>query len=75
MRIQSNAIFALQEACEAYITGLFEDCNLCAIHCSRVTIMKKDLDLARRIRGAYDPIERAGPLNVDTEKGMRWCID
>ncbi len=42
---------ALQEACEAYLTGLFEDANLCAIHARRVTVMKKDLDLARRIRG------------------------
>ena len=42
---------ALQEAAESYLTGLFEDANLCAIHASRVTVMKKDLDLARRIRG------------------------
>jgi histone H3/H4 len=42
---------ALQEACEAYLGGLFEDANLCAIHARRVTVMKKDLDLARRIRG------------------------
>ena len=34
-----------------YLVGLFEDSNLCAIHASRVTIMKKDIDLARRIRG------------------------
>lgn len=45
------AIMAIQEAAEAYLVGLFEDANLCAIHCSRVTIMKKDLELARRIRG------------------------
>jgi hypothetical protein len=42
---------ALQEAAESYLTGLFEDANLCAVHASRVTVMKKDLDLARRIRG------------------------
>jgi histone H3 len=41
----------LQEASEAYLTGLFEDTNLCAIHAKRVTIMPKDLQLARRIRG------------------------
>ena len=34
-----------------YLGGLFEDSNLCAIHANRVTVMKKDLDLARRIRG------------------------
>ena len=33
------------------MTGLFEDSNLCAIHANRVTVMKKDLALARRIRG------------------------
>ncbi len=53
MRFQSKAIEALQEACESYLTGLFEDANLCAIHARRVTVMKKDLDLARRIRGDH----------------------
>ncbi len=42
---------ALQEASEAYLIGLFEDTNLCAIHAKRVTIMPKDIQLARRIRG------------------------
>jgi histone H3 len=41
----------LQEAAEAYLVGLFEDTNLCAIHAKRVTIMPKDIQLARRIRG------------------------
>ncbi|KAK0419725.1 hypothetical protein QR680_014290 [Steinernema hermaphroditum] len=47
----SAAIGALQEASEAYLVGLFEDTNLCAIHAKRVTIMPKDIQLARRIRG------------------------
>ena len=51
LRFQSSALLALQEAAESYLTGLFEDANLCAIHASRVTVMKKDLELARRIRG------------------------
>ncbi|WVZ07730.1 hypothetical protein V8G54_021076 [Vigna mungo] len=46
-----NAVSALQEAAEAYLVGLFEDTNLCAIHAKRVTIMPKDIQLARRIRG------------------------
>uniref|UniRef100_A0A915JUC5 Histone H2A/H2B/H3 domain-containing protein n=1 Tax=Romanomermis culicivorax TaxID=13658 RepID=A0A915JUC5_ROMCU len=50
-RIQVFAVEALQQAAEAYITGLFEDTNLCAIHAKRVTIMPKDIHLARRIRG------------------------
>ncbi|KAM7266695.1 hypothetical protein ACFE04_004592 [Oxalis oulophora] len=48
---QSSAISALQEAAEAYLVGLFEDTNVCAIHAKRVTIMPKDMQLARRIRG------------------------
>ncbi|CAL2037858.1 unnamed protein product [Caenorhabditis brenneri] len=51
LRFQSMAIQALQEAAECYLVGLFEDTNLCAIHAKRVTIMPKDMQLARRIRG------------------------
>ncbi len=51
VRFQSSAILALQEAAEAYLVGLFEDTNLCAIHAKRITIMPKDIQLARRIRG------------------------
>ena len=51
IRFQSTAILALQEAAEAYLVGLFEDTNLCAIHAKRVTVMPKDMQLARRIRG------------------------
>lgn len=51
IRFQSQAILALQEAAEAYLVSLFEDTNLCAIHAKRVTIMSKDLQLAKRIRG------------------------
>ncbi|KAE8637181.1 hypothetical protein CSA_018812 [Cucumis sativus] len=52
LRFQSHAVLALQEAAEAYLVGLFEDTNLCAIHAKRVTIMPKDIQLARRIRGS-----------------------
>ena len=51
LRFQSSAVMALQEASEAFLVGLFEDTNLCAIHARRVTIMPKDMQLARRIRG------------------------
>ena len=51
VRFQSEAIIALQEASEAYLVGLLEDSNLCAIHAKRVTITPKDIQLARRIRG------------------------
>ena len=51
LRFQTQAILALQEAAEAYLVGLFEDTNLLAIHAKRITIMAKDMQLARRIRG------------------------
>ncbi|KAJ5180291.1 Histone-fold [Penicillium capsulatum] len=53
LRWQSHAIQALQEAAEAFLVHLFEDTNLCALHAKRVTIMQKDIQLARRIRGAW----------------------
>ena len=52
LRFQSTAIMALQEAAEAYLVGIMEDTNLCALHAKRVTIMPKDMQLARRIRGS-----------------------
>ena len=51
LRFQRQVIGALQEAAEAYLVGLFEDTNLCAIHAKRVTIAPKDIQLARRICG------------------------
>jgi len=50
-RFKADALAALQEAAEAYVVHLFEDANLCAVHAKRVTIMSKDIQLARRIRG------------------------
>ena len=50
------------------MTGLFEDSNLCAIHANRVTVMKKDLDLARRIRGERFQDHRDLQLKKDNEK-------
>jgi histone H3/H4 len=49
-RFQTRAIMALQEAGEAHLVGLFEDMNLLAIHCKRVTILTRDLALARIIQ-------------------------
>ena len=51
IRFQGSALLGLQESAEAYLVQLFEDTNLCAIHAKRVTIMPKDMQLARRIRG------------------------
>lgn len=49
-KYQPAALNALQEAAEAYLIYLFEDTNLCCIHARRVTIMPRDIQLARRIR-------------------------
>merc|ERR1712059_11513 len=51
LRFQSIALLALQEATEAYLVTLMEDSLLAAIHAKRVTVMVKDMSLARRIRG------------------------
>jgi histone H3 len=51
VRFNATALLGLHESAEAYLVKLFEDTNLCAIHAKRVTIMPKDIQLARRIRG------------------------
>ncbi|OSX78894.1 hypothetical protein BU14_0095s0010 [Porphyra umbilicalis] len=50
-RFSASAVLALQEAYEAYLVGLFQDAQLCTIHGKRVTVMAKDIQLARRICG------------------------
>ena len=50
LKFQSTALLATQEGSEAYLTGLFEDTNLLAIHAKRVTILPKDIQLTRKIR-------------------------
>ena len=51
LRWEAKAILCLQEAAEAYLVGLLEDSNLCAIHAKRQMIMPKDINIAHRIRG------------------------
>ena len=51
IRFQSIALLALHEAAEAHLFSVFEDANLRVIHAKRVTLMAKDIQLARRIRG------------------------
>jgi len=50
LRFQLSGMLALQEAAEAFVIGLFEDTNVCAIHAKRVTVMPKDMALALRLR-------------------------
>lgn len=51
VRFQASAMKALQEALEAYATGLFQDAQLCAHHAKRITLQPVDMHLTRRIRG------------------------
>ena len=55
LRFQASAVEALQQASEDYLVGIFQHANRAAIHAKRVTIMPKDIQLARRIRGERDP--------------------
>lgn len=57
-RWTTNSLKALQSSAEDYMVGLFEDSYLCAMHCKRVTLLARDLQLARRIRGITDPGNR-----------------
>ncbi|KAI9860001.1 MAG: hypothetical protein M1813_006348 [Trichoglossum hirsutum] len=63
-RIDAAALVALQEACEAFLVGEFENINLCAIHAKRVTIMSRDWALWKQLRrnatGKSIPGELAG---------------
>jgi histone H3 len=51
LHFQSTAVLALQEGSEAYLVGMFEDANLCTIHAKHVTIIPKEIQLARSIHG------------------------
>lgn len=64
LRFQAEAVKALQEAAEAFLVGLFEDTDLCAIHAKRVTIMPKDIHLARRIRNEGALYQQQKPLYI-----------
>jgi len=49
LRYQASALLALQEASEAYLVGMFEAANLCALHAKRVTLFPSDISLTQRI--------------------------
>ena len=51
LKVQGLAVKAIQEAGETFLVGLLEQANLCAIHTKCMTIMPRDIQLARRIRG------------------------
>ena len=43
-----EALLALREAAESFISSTFESAAICANHAGRVTVTKKDLLLAKR---------------------------
>lgn len=53
LRIQADALKALQEAAEDRLVGIFEDANLCTIHANKITLSPKDIKLATRMRGEH----------------------
>jgi histone H3 len=57
LQMQTTAVLALQEATEYFMVDVFSNTSLYAMHGKRVTIMKKDVVLACRIRGI--PMGRA----------------
>lgn len=52
-RFQASALEAIHQACEAYIIDTFEVANLYAIHSKRVTILKKDFELVKRVKETH----------------------
>lgn len=71
-RVQGLAVSALQEAAEAYLVGLFEELNLCAFHAKRVTIMPKDIQLVRRIRGEWTGLIGNSDNNFFLKRPFSW---
>ena len=73
LHFQSSVLGASQEASEAYLVGLFEDSNLCAIHAKRVTIMPKDIQLTQRIRRERECVSECKPKGeYNSDKDWDW---
>ena len=53
MCLHMHSIMTLQEAAEAYLVGILEGANLCAIHMKCITIMPIDIQLAQHICGEH----------------------
>ncbi|KAJ1355243.1 centromeric DNA-binding histone H3-like protein cse4 [Parelaphostrongylus tenuis] len=75
---QANALLALQEATEVYLACLFDDTNLAAIHARRITIMPRDMQLVRRLRGENSTMSATSELyygNLEELKVLRSVQD
>lgn len=54
LRFGATALLAIHEAAEAYLTALFADSALATLHATRATVLVRDMQLARRLRGLVD---------------------
>ncbi len=53
MRFSDDAINLIRSETEEYLIGLYRTSNTVSRHAGRMTLMKKDLELVRRIRGGF----------------------
>ena len=51
VRWTAYSLGVLHKGAEAYLIDIFENAYLCTRHAKRKTLLTKDIDLARRIRG------------------------
>ena len=73
-RITAEAMEALQEASEAYLTALFQDVNLCCIHAKRVTINVTDVTLATKLRGDKERYWTLPDQNTNNSRHLKKSI-
>ena len=73
-RITAEAMEALQEASEAYLTALFQDVNLCCIHAKRVTINVTDVTLATKLRGDKERYWTLPDQNTNNSRHLQKSI-
>uniref|UniRef100_A0A0M3I193 Histone domain-containing protein n=1 Tax=Ascaris lumbricoides TaxID=6252 RepID=A0A0M3I193_ASCLU len=53
LRIERRAIAILQEVAEDYMTEVFGDCSLLAMHANRETILQKDVRVLLQLRRQF----------------------
>ena len=63
-RCQSTGILAMQEACEAFLVGIFEDARLGMQHGKRKTLFPRDVILALRMRGMSDFVNKVEDAKI-----------
>jgi histone H3 len=71
----SDAVDALQHASEAFLVGLFQDANLCAMHGKRQTVRVQDVRLCRLIRGRDYAGGAGAGLGLDGCEGSKIAYD